>query len=300
MESIQNFQVTTSDAGILVEEIIFEVMNIQVDQMMVFRSACVEKDIDQLDFRIKLPKYAALFPSKGSESGLPGYQSQEWYEVKGSLEEQISRIYMTDMSRDTMLSDIQFQSTVEAEAMGFAWIKDNTVRDALIAAVPAVGGIIPASGPWNDGATDIARDIAGVIGAIFATTPIAESEIRDIHLYFPAVLWGFMAKPIEIGQIQQSIRQWSQQNFNIAFHPTRSLDTDALVVLRGNRCARILNYTFPKRGQGGLRPVEYERRAGQGDVYIYKQTYLVKVMPDDEDVATNSRIRCITNVYKAD
>jgi len=289
MERYQHFETTTTDTILRrAEQIVAEIMPNQVDQMLTFSNACIMGTSNQMDYRLKLPKYNLLSPTLRAEGSRTRPQAQDWYYVYGHLKEYSTEISITDESRGVEGNDLQIRSTIEAQAAGYAWEKENEMRDAIIA---GAGNSDPASGPWDDPATDIARDLAEVIGDIFGNTFMMESDIRNIQIFFPAKLWTFLAKPLEIGQIQQSVRAWAQQNFQINFWPTRALDKDAVVVLKGPRTVRHLAYTGP-----GMRSAEYERRAGTGDVFIYKQAYNTKVLPDTENGTTNQKIRILEDV----
>ena len=289
MERFQHFETTTTDTILRrAEQIVAEIMPNQVDQMLTFGNACQMGTSTQMDYRLKMPKYQLLSPTIRSEGARTRPQAQDWYYVYGHLSEFSTEIAITDESRGVEGNDLQIRSTIEAQAAGFAWEKENEMRDAIIA---GAGSSDAASGPWDDPATDIARDLAEVIGDIFSNSFMMESDIRNIQIFFPAKLWTFLAKPLEIGQIQQSIRTWAQQNFNINFWPTRALTTDAVVVLKGPRTVRHLTYTGP-----GMRSVEYERKAGVGDVFIYKQAYNTKVIPDADGGSTNQKIRVLEDV----
>jgi len=288
MDEHTHYEVTTSDGSVLVPDIIKEIMDVQIDNMMVFKNAVDIKPVKTFEWVLELPKHKYLFPQGTSEGARGKFQAQEWFKVYGSLHEEEANIFITDRSKGVMLTDLQFRSTVEAEAAGFAWKKDNEIKDVLLAGAAST---ITASGPWDDGATDIARDLAAAIGVIFSESTIAEGEIGNIQIFYPAKLWAYLAKPIEIGQIQQSIRQWAQQNFQINFWPTRSLTNNVIINLKSPRTARHLIYNGP-----GLVSVEYERLPGRGDVYIYKQAYDTFIMPEEEGETTNPRIRLISGV----
>jgi hypothetical protein len=292
MERFQHFETTTTDTILRrAEQIVAEVMPNQIDQMLTFSNACIMGTSNLMDYRLKLPKYSLLSPTLRAEGSRTRPQAQDWYYVYGHLSEFSTEISITDESRGVEGNDLQIRSTIEAQAAGFAWEKENEMRDAIIA---GAGATDPASGPWDDPATDIARDLAEVIGDIFANSFMMESDIRNIQIFFPAKLWTFLAKPLEIGQIQQSVRAWAQQNFQINFWPTRALTTDAAIVLKGPRTVRHLSYSG-----AGMRTVEYERRAGVGDLFIYKQAYNTKVLPDTENGTTNQKIRILSGVLSS-
>lgn len=281
---------TTSDKDILKAEILRRVVYKKAEELMTGKAAVNLEGMDALELKLTLPTSTRLDPQEISEGAKADLQHMEWFDVTQVMKKEQVRILVTDEARARMLSDIQTRYSINAAARGLAFSKDTDIFTTLAA---GSAGSDAAGTAWNAASgADPARNIATTIGTILNNTVAMDSDVSSIVIFYPMRLYGFLKKPIEIGQMYQSIARFVEAEYQIGFIPTRQLTTSALVVMKSDETAMHVTYTG-----SSVPTAEQDRLAGVGDEYILTQYFKTFIVPEAEGGSTNNRIRTITGVY---
>lgn len=287
MESF-NFGVTTSDSGINKAQIIQQIVWRMADGMLQGKYAVNMTAIPQLDYRFTIPTSMYFTPEQIAEGAKADYQNATWFNVSGSLEKYQTRVKLTDETKARQLMNSQMEISLAAAANGLAWKKDEDIFTALGA---GAFNTLGANAHWNDDGADPADDIAEAIGKILDTTTITDTDIANINVFYPAKMFGQLAKPIQIGQIQQSLRNWAKMEYNIGLYPTRQLTNTTLAVVKSNQAAMHIMH------DGSSVPgAEEVRDAGVGNEFLVTQYFKTLVMPYASGQTTSKYICKITGV----
>jgi hypothetical protein len=280
--------VTSSDKDILKKEIMRRVVYKAANNIMTGRFACVLENFDSLDLKLSLPKVTMLTPERVKEGSRAGLQTIEWFDVNETMEKEQLKIQVTYEAKARQLSGMQSKYSLIAAARGLAWSKDTDIFTTLIA---ASAGTDPASGVWTDPTTDIASDLGETVGNILLNADITEEDIPNIGIYYPVQLWPRFQTPIQIGTIQQTIKNWIQAEFKMSFYPTKQLTTTVMACLKSSMNATHMTYTGPD-----IPLVEMENVMGVGDEYLVTQLFKTFIVPEAEGGTTNNMIRIISGV----
>ena len=279
----------STDDHTLYAEILQKLIMGMADEMLDFGEALTTISTPGLDYRLTVAEQTAIAPQEISEGGQADFRKTSWFDVYGSLKKFQTPIMITDESKARLQGDIQLSYTVQTAAQGLADAKDNNIKNALQG---AASNSFSAVSTWDDQvAADTAQDIASAIGIILSNTTLPTSGISDIKLFYPTKLFGFLSKPMQVGEIQQSIRKWVKDEFAISFIPTRKLTTSALCVVKSDMSA--LHYVHDG---SFIDYVEYKREEGVGDKYLFTQLYDTAIIPTVNGGTTNNYITEITGV----
>lgn len=284
----RNFAVTASDSDIALENIIKEIVYQKADEMMSGIKAIPLRSTPGLDYKFVIPENWYLEAEEVAEGSRAGIKNMPVFEVSGSLKKYQIPVFMNDEVKARQIQNAQMQISLDAAAAGLAWKKDTEIFTALSA---GAGNTVAATGLWDGAGADPATDIANAIGAILNNTTITDSEINSIGVFYPALLFGHTAKPLQIGDVQESLRAWVSKEFSIALHPTRQLTTTTLAVVNTPRMG--VHYTHDGSAIPGA---EQYREAGVGDGYLVTQYFKTVVMPYATGQTTSKYITKITGV----
>lgn len=284
------FSATTSTTDdILKAEVIRDVIWGLADDMLEFKEAVVLKEMTPLEYHFTLKEGTKIDPQQIAEGSRADFRKISWFDVRGSLEKWQTPILMTDEAKARQLNNLQLSMSITDAAEGLAFQKDADIAAALTA---AAGNTNAATDGWNVAATaDPAQDIAVAIGDIISSTTLPASAIAQIKLFYPAALLGHVAKPIQVGEIQESIRNWTNRENLVSLYPTRQLTTDALCVVQSERNAIHMAH------DGSTIPgYEEWREPGVGTGYLITQYFDTIVLPSVKGGSTNNYICEITDV----
>jgi hypothetical protein len=280
--------VTSSDKDILKAELVRRVIYKASNNIMTGKNAVVLENLNALDIKFSLPKVTILNPETVKEGSKAGLQTIEWFDVNQTMIKKQLRVETTYEANARQLAGMQTKYSIAAAAAGFAWAKDTDIFETLTA---ARAGADAASGKWSDPTTDIPSDIAATVGEIIDHAEITEDDIPSIGLYYPAKLWPRFQTPVQIGAIQQTVKNWVQSEFKMTFYPTKQKTNTVLACLKSSMNATQMTYT----GQD-IPTIETEHIPGVGDDYIVTMLYKTFILPEEEGGSTNNMIREITGV----
>lgn len=280
---------TTSDTAMLDADIIKQIVFGLAESMLVGKEAVNIKPISGLEYKFTIPDQTSLTAEKIAEGGRGENKNVTWFDVKGSLDKYQVPLFMTDEAIARQMDNIQLSYSMQAAAQGLAEQKDSNIFTALAA---GAGQTEAAVAYWDDQVSaDPAQDIADAIGKILGNTTIPTSSISDIKLFYPIELFGHLAKPVQVGQIQEAVRDWASHETNISMFATRQMTNDALVVFKADRCAVHLQHDG-----SAVREFEEYREPGVGNGYLFTQYFDTVVMPTISGGTTSNYICKITGV----
>ena len=289
----QNFGVTTSDVSIH-DNIIRDLLYLQAESMMVFSQAVTMRSMPSRMLQLTLPKNKMLEPEMVAEGALAGFQHVEWFDVREKMDKYQTRVRITDEAKADGLANVQTEYSLEAAARGLAWTKDTEIKTALLTAVNtgAAKNYYEATACWDNlSSADIAGDIAKGIGNIFEYTNITEQDIQGLYCFYPATLWGYLAKPVQVGTLYTPMDKWIQDNYKVTFIPTRQLTDDALLVMKTPETAVHMTYNG-----SDIPTSETERIVGIGNDYVITQLFKSFIIPTSSTDSYNYRIQRIYDV----
>ena len=280
--TMKYFEATTSDKNILRQDALRTLIYRKAEKMLVGANACQMMNVQSLDLKFDLPKTTMITPQQIEEMSKADLRRIGFYQINTSLDKYQTRMLISDETKARQLANEQVAMSLDQAAVGLAYQKDSEIFGELI---NAKYHTISPDTVWTDPTADIMTDVAEMIAKILDSTTVMESEIANMGIYYPAKLFGYMSRPIQIGQVQLTLKNWAQQEFNIKFYPTRQLSTTALAVLKSSDTAYHFTYT------GKAVPLtEFVRDSGVGDEYIFTQYFKTKVIPYGQNQTTCKKI----------
>jgi len=283
-----NFGVTTSDADISIENIIKQIVYQKADEMLLASKAVPQQGLGGLDYKFVIPESWYLEAEEVAEGARAGIKNMPTFEISGSMKKYQIPVFLTDETKARQIQNSQMQISLDGAAAGLAWKKDTEAFTALSA---GAGQTTAATATWASAGADPATDIANAIGKILANTTITDSEINQISFFYPAALFGHMGKPLQIGDVQESLRSWVKKEYSIGLFPTRQLTTTALATVNTQRMGTLFTHDGSK-----IPGAEQYRMEGVGDGYIVTQYFKTVVIPTSASVATSNYISKLTGV----
>lgn len=285
----KHFSATTSTGDIARAAIYKEVVFNMADELLEWREAVNSRAIPGLDYRFTKQDTTALTPQEKKEGGRSDYQNVDFFDVADSLETYQTALMFYDEVKARQIGNVQIATSIEAAALGIAQKKDYNIKTALYA---AAGQTVAATATWDDKvAADPAQDLADAISDIVTNTNIPMTMIPEIKIFYPAGLYGFLSKPVQVGEIQTSVQNFAKQEWKMSFFPTRQLTSNALAVLKTDQSA-----VFVEHDGSQLAQVEEWREPGVGDGYLFTQAFNTCVFPTEDGGSTNNYICSITGV----
>lgn len=280
--TMKYFEATTSDKDIIKQDIMRTLIYRQAESMLIGSNACVMMNVSALDLKFDLPRTTMVTPQVIEEMSEADLQRIGFYQIQTSLDKYQTKLMISDETKARQLSNEQVNMSIQQTANGLAYQKDYEIFGELES---ARYHNIDVDTPWTDPTADIMTDIAEMIGLMLDSTNITEMDINNLGIYYPAKLFGYLARPIQIGEVQMTLKNWATREFNIKFHPTRQLADKALAVIKSSDTAYHYTYT-------GLDVplTEFTRQTGVGDVYYFTQYFKTKVIPYDDGQTTCKKI----------
>ena len=270
------------------KELLREIVYLKAEELMVWKNAVVMQGMDGLELKLMLPKTKRIDPQKIAEGARARYRKVDWFTINEVMEKESVELMITDEAEARGLDSVQMRYSMIAAARGLAWSKDCEIKEVI---TNAAGGTKQASGLWTDPTTDIASDVADCIGDIIDNSEINEHTLGQLQIFYPAGLFAHLNKPVQIGEIKDTIRDYLGRQYEMSFNPTKQLDTSVNILVPGEETASHIFYT----GQD-IKLVESEREMGVGERYLITQLFKTFVMPEVEGGTTNNKIREISAV----
>lgn len=279
---------TTTDTAMIDEPVEKQILFQRAEDLLVGKNAVELVNMDKLNYLYSVPEAVKSDPQRVQEMALADYDNLTFFEVDGRLQKWQRRFIMSQEASVDQMDDLQLRLQIENMAKGMAYSKDSKIFTALQA---GAGQSQSATAVWQAAGAAPATDIANSIGKIFTNTYITDADIANINIFYPAKLFGHMARPIEIGALQETLREWVNREYAINLFPTRMLTTDALAVVKGTQTAIHMQYTGNK-----IPTYEVVPKPGQGMEYFVTSYDRTLVMPQSSSTATSNYICKITGV----
>ncbi len=280
--------VTTSDKNIVKREILKRVIYKKAERMLVGANAIPLENSDALDLKFTLPKQTEFKAEKVAEGARGTRKRLEWYEVQKYLEKYQTEVLITDEAKARSLEKLQTRKSIDAASRGLALAKDEEIFLTLSA---GAGHSEAATGGWNSDPTNAVTDISKAISYIMDNTKVLETELKNMNVFYPAKLFGYLTQLTEIENMHRSVMDYMKAQWGIGFYPTRQLDDVALVIVKSEETG--FHYTYTGKD---VPTSEEERIPGVGDNYIVTQYFKTFIMPETEGGTTNKLIYKVTNV----
>ena len=286
---IKQFSATTSTGNIAAASVYKEVVFNMADTLLEWGETVNRRSTPGLDYRFTRQDTTSLPPQKKKSGSKADYSDVEFYDVAGSLETYQTALMFYDEVKARQIGNIQVTTSVEAAAIGIAQQKDQNISTAITA---GAGQTVAATATWDDPVSaDPAQDLAEAISDIMINTKMPTTMIPEIKVMYPVGLFGFLSKPVQVGEIQTSVKNFAQDEWKMSFFPTRQLTTDAYVVVKTDQSA-----IFIEHDGSSLVPVEQYREPGVGDGYLFTQAFDTCLFPSAKGGSTNNYICKITDV----
>jgi len=282
------FDATVSDKDILKKDIIRDLVYLKAEELLVSKNAMVQMPVDALDVKFDIPTATKFTPQEVSEGAVADYSRLQFFQVYANLKKYQVRVLITDESKARQIANNQVQMSIDAAARGLAYQIDYNSFAALST---GAGNTVAAGAVWTSGTADPATDIANAMGAVIDSTTLTDADFSNMYIFYPAKVFGHLAKPIQVGEIQQTLKNWAQKEYNINLFPTRMLTTGALCVVKSMETAIHMTYSG-----SAIPTAEEERYVGVGDMFLITQYFTDKVIPYASGQTTSKRICSITGV----
>jgi hypothetical protein len=283
-----NFGVTTSDADISLENIIKQIVYQKADEMLLSSKAIPQQGLAGLDYKFVIPESWYLEAEEIAEGSRAGIKNMPTFEISGSLKKYQIPVFLTDETKARQIQNSQMQISLDGAAAGLAWKKDTETFTALST---GAGQTTAATATWASAGADPATDIANAIGKILTNTTITDSEINQISFFYPAALFGHMGKPLQIGDVQESLRSWVKKEYSIGLYPTRQLTTTSLATVNTMRMGTHFTHDGSK-----IPGAEQYRMEGVVDGFLITQYFKTVVIPTTTGGTTSNYISKLTGV----
>lgn len=285
-----NFGVTSSDADISLADIVKQIVYQKADEMMQGKLAVPMQSMRGLDYKFVIPENWYLDAEEVAEGARAGVKNLATFEISGSLKKYQIPVFINDEVKARQIANSQFQISIDAAAAGLAYKKDTEIFTAINTGAYS-GNDVAATAYWDAAGADPATDIANAIGKILTNTTITDSEINGINFFYPAALFGHTAKPLQIGDVQESLRSWVRKEYSIGLYPTRQLSTTAFAIVNTPRMG--VHYTH----DGSMIPgAEQYRENGVGDGYLVTQYFKTVIIPYATSQTTSKYIAKVTGI----
>lgn len=286
----ENFGITSDSQNTALAAIIKQIVYLKADAMLVFKDAIEMQGLPNLDYNVVLPETWYLEADEAAEGARVDVKNLRFHEVKGSMKKYQVPIFLTDEITVRQIENSQMQLSLDGAAQGLSLKKDQEIRNALYA---GAGQTQAATDTWGAPGADPATDIANAIGKILSNTTLSDNEINQIGVYYPAKVFGHTAKPLQIGDVQESLRSWVKREYNIGLYPTRQLDSlnTALAVVKTPR----MGIHFAHDGSK-IPGAEQFRETGIGNGWLITQYFKTVVFPFAENETTSNYICKLTGV----
>lgn len=284
----KHFENTVSSDAIIEADIIRQIIFRRAEEIMVGKEALEVTPIAGLDYKFQFPDQVYFDPTQIAEGSKAGYSNLTWTTVSGSLNKYQTRVLLTDEVNARQQGNTQYAFSLDAAAKGMAMKMDTDIFTALTngAALTTAAGA-----KWNAAAADPASDIAAAIAQMLDNTYMTDSDIANIKLFYPAKLFGYLSKPVEIGEIQQTLRNWAEREFQISLFPTRQLTTSAIACVKSQELGFFLEHDGSK-----IPGAEQWREVGEGDGYLITKYYKPVIVPYASGYTTSKYACTITTV----
>lgn len=221
------------------------------------------------------------------EGGKADLSDFQWYNKFMELKKNQVRYIIDDEISAIEQGNEQEMLNAQYSAQALAYKKD---RQIMTAVTGNAFNTVAADMVWNAKASQPQDDILGAIAKIVDNTTITDSDLKNMVLLYPAKVFGQLSKPIQIGEIQQSVEDWiGGKGIKIAF--TRALTTSAILGINTPRMGRHIVHDGSK-----IPGAESWREVGVGQGNLITQYFNTGIIPYESGQTTSKYLCTITGV----
>lgn len=221
------------------------------------------------------------------EGGKADLSDFQWYGKFIELKKNQVRYIIDDEVKALEQGSEQETLNAQYSAQALAYKKD---RQILSTATAGAYNTVAADMVWNAKAAMPQDDILNAIAKIVNTTTITDSDMRNMALLYPAAVFGQLSKPIQIGEIQQTVEDYiGAKGIKIAF--TRALTTSAILGINTPRMGRHCVHDGSK-----IPGAESWREVGVGQGFLVTQYFNTAIIPYENGQTTSKYLCTITGV----
>jgi hypothetical protein len=280
----------TSDEEALKAQLLTEIIYNKADTLYVGGIAMPSITVPNLNYRFSTPTINRHTMQEIQEGGKADLSNFQWYDTYGELKKYQVRVIVNDEVKAVEGGTMQMDMNIEFAADALGYKKDIDILTALSAGAYS-SNVVAADLPWTNEASQPQNDITASIAKILENaTNLTEADLKNMVLLYPAKAFGQLSKPIQIGEIMESVEQFiNQKGLKLAW--TRNLSTDALLVVNTPKMGRHIVHDGSK-----IPGAENWREVGVGDGFLVTQYFDTKIVPYADGQTTSKFIGKITDV----
>ena len=279
------YDVTSSDKDILKKDLYRMLIDTQAETMLTGKNAVEMQDINALDIQLDVPAVTYFSPNKSAEGATGPKKRLEFFKVQDTMDKYDTGFMVTHEVKARQQDGNQVRMSINRCSRGLAMERDSEIFTVLQA---GAGQSQVCADTWDGDNADPASDIASAIGKIMDNTYITDNDVKNIGIFYPAVMWSQLAKPVDVNGIQKTLRNWAETEYQISFHPTRNLGADALAVIKSDETAISMAY------KGNDIPTAFQKETSDGDDYTFNSYFKTFIVPETDGGSTTNRICKLT------
>lgn len=269
--------------AVLTTEIIYNL----ADTMFVGGLLMPTTSTPNLVYKFSTPTINQFEMEEISEGGKADLSDFQWYNKFMELKKNQVRYIIDDEVKAIEQGSEQEMLNAQYSAQALAYKKD---RQIMTAVTGNAFNTVAADMNWDQKASQPQDDILAAIAKIVNNTTITDSDLKNMVLLYPAAVFGQLSKPIQIGEIQQSVEEWiGAKGIKIAF--TRALTTSAILGINTPRMGRHIVHDGSK-----IPGAESWREVGVGQGNLVTQYFNTGVIPYASGQTTSKYLCTITGV----
>ena len=277
----------TSDVDTLHAMLTTEVVYNLADTLFVGGLLVPTSTSPNLIYKLATPTTNQFEMEEIAEGGKADLSDFQWYGKFIELKKNQVRYIIDDEVKALEQGSEQETLNAQYSAQALAFKKD---RQILSTATAGAFNTVAADMVWNAKAAMPQDDILNAIAKIVNTTTITDSDLRNMVLLYPAAVFGQLSKPIQIGEIQQTVEDYiGAKGIKIAF--TRALTTNAILGINTPRMGRHCVHDGSK-----IPGAERWREVGVGEGFLVTQYFNTAIIPYENGQTTSKYLCTITNV----
>jgi hypothetical protein len=277
----------TSDPDALRAVLTTEIVYNLADTMFVGGLLMPTTSTPNLTYKFSTPTINQFEMEEIAEGGKADLSDFQWYNKFMELKKNQVRYIIDDEVKAIEQGNEQEMLNAQYSAQALAYKKD---RQIMTAVTGNAFNTVAADMVWNAKASQPQDDILNAIALIVNNTTITDSDLKNMVLLYPAAVFGQLSKPIQIGEIQQSVEDWiGAKGIKIAF--TRALTTAAILGINTPRMGRHIVHDGSK-----IPGAESWREIGVGQGNLITQYFNTGIIPYANGQTTSKYLCTITGV----
>lgn len=280
---------TSSDQNILQAPLYRDIVFGLADDMTTGLQAVNTRPIPGIDFGFTIAEQTYFEAQQIAEGAVAENKTATWFEITDKLDKYQIPMFFNDEVKARQMDNVQIAYSLQCSAEGLAKKQEDEIFTVLTA---GAGQSVDATAKWTSTTgSDPATDIANAVTKILSNTMLPTSAVADIKVFYPMPIFAHLKKPIEVGQIQESVENWTKRELSIGLIPTRQMTTGALALVKTDRSAIRFEHDLSR-----IPGYEPYREVGVGDGVMFTRLFKTKIMPAVKGGSTSNFICKINTV----